>query len=224
VSGRVVLVGAGAHGRGTLEILRARSAAGLDAPEVVGFVDDHAPGESLGGLPVLGDVRWLAERAGPEGLGAILALADPAAKRALAERLEPVVASWEVAVHPTAVLATGVTVAPGAIVSAGVIVAHDTRIEGHTTINLGATIGHDCRVGRFSTVAPGVNVTGNVSIGEGAVIQTNATVVPGRTIGDGARIGPGAVLLRDAEAGGLYMGNPARRMPDPADRGDRGES
>jgi sugar O-acyltransferase (sialic acid O-acetyltransferase NeuD family) len=222
VSGAVVLVGAGAHGRGTLEILRARRAAGLETPEVAGFVDDHAAAGEIGGLPLLGDVAWLAERARAEGLAAILAIADPAAKRALAARLEDAVPRWESAVHPTVVLASGVDVADGAILGAGVIVAYDTVIEAHTTVNLGATIGHDCRVGRFATVAPGVNVTGNVTIGEGALIQTNATVVPGVTIGDGARVGPGAVLLRDAEAGALYMGNPARRMPDPVGEGARG--
>lgn len=216
MSSRLVLVGAGSHGRGTLEILRARTRAGLPAPEVIGFVDDAARAGDVDGVPVLGPVEHLVERAPMDGLSALLALADPEAKRRLAERLGAVVAGWATAVHPTAVFSGGVSVAPGAIVGAGVIVAHDTSIESHTTVNLGATVGHDCRVGRFSTIAPGVNVAGSVTIGEGVQVQTNATIVPGLSLGDGVRVGPGAVLLRDASAGGVYVGNPARRVPDPA--------
>lgn len=215
----VVLVGAGAHGRGTLEILRARRAAGLEAPEVVGFVDDGQTPAEVGGLPVLGPVEWLVERGSADGLDVILALAGARAKRALAARLAGAGVGFATAVHPSVITATGVTFAEGAIVGAGVVIAYDTDVEAHTTINLGATVGHDCVVGRYSTIAPGVNITGNVRIGEGCEIQTNATIVPGVTLGDGVRVGPGAVLLKDAAAGGFYMGNPARRMPDPGGQG-----
>ncbi|MBP7148526.1 MAG: acetyltransferase [Acidobacteria bacterium] len=210
----VVLVGAGSHGRGTLEILRARAAGGLPVPEVLGFVDDApgAAGGALGGLPVLGDVAWLCARAA-EGLGAILALASPKAKRALAERLDAAGVAWATAVHPSAIVGAGTTIAPGAIVGAGVVTAYDNRIGPHTTINLGATVGHDCEIGAYATIAPGVNITGNVKIGEGAEVQTNATIVPGRSIGAWSRVGPGAVVLHDVAEDEFVFGNPARRMP-----------
>ena len=213
---RVVLVGAGGHGRGTLEILRARRAAGLPCPEPVGFVDDDPgrAGMEVGGLPVLGPVDRLLEMADEE-VGAILAIASARAKRTLAERIDAAGIPWVAAVHPSAILGAGTTVGEGAIVGAGVVVAYDTRIGRHVTVNLNATVGHDCVVGDFSTIAPGVNVTGNVTIGEGVEIQTNATVVPGVTIGADARVGPGSVVLRDVPPGELVFGNPARRMPRP---------
>jgi sugar O-acyltransferase (sialic acid O-acetyltransferase NeuD family) len=213
---RLVIVGAGDHGRGTLEVLLARRAAGLDTPEPLGFVDDDAArhGARLGGLPVLGASGWLAERfeAG-EPLVAVIALAAPVAKRALAERLEAAGARWQALVHPTAVIGSGTVVGPGTIVGAGVVVAYDTRIGRHTTINLNATVGHDCEIGNYATIAPGVNVTGRVSVGEGAEIQTNATIVPGVRIGAHAEVGPGSVVLRDVGEGDAVFGNPARRMP-----------
>ena len=211
---RVILVGAGDHGRGVLEILLARREAGLEAPEPVGFVDDDARRResSPGGVPVLGGVDSLLARR-EAGLGVVLAIASAAAKRALAARLAGAGLPYARVVHPTAVLGRGTTVAPGAIVGAGVVVAYDTRIEAHTTINLNATVGHDCVVGEFATIAPGVNVTGRVTIGAGAEIQTNATIVPGVTIGENARVGPGSVVLRDVPAGVSVFGNPARPMP-----------
>lgn len=216
---RVVLVGAGDHGRGTLEILRARATQGLPTPEVIGFVDDSPRyhGTEVRGLPVLGQSRWLVEHAS-EGVGAILALAEASAKRMLAERFAGSGISFATAVHPSAILGAGTTAEPGAIIGAGVVIAFDTRIGRHTTINLGCTIGHDCVIGDFSTIAPGVNVTGRVIIGEGVQVQTNATIVPGVRIGDGARVGPGAVVLRDVGEHEFVFGNPARRMPAPDPR------
>jgi sugar O-acyltransferase (sialic acid O-acetyltransferase NeuD family) len=222
---RLVLVGAGDHGRGTLEIVRARLAAGLDAPGPLGFVDDDAArhGTTVGGLPVLGGVDWLIARAaggaaegaaGPP-LVALLALSTPQAKRALAGRLGAAGVRFASAVHPSAILGAGTTVGEGAVVGAGVVVAYDTAIGRHATINLNATVGHDCVVGDYATIAPGVNVTGRVTLGEGVLIQTNATVVPGLALGAWARIGPGAVVLKDVPPGEFWFGNPARRMPEP---------
>jgi sugar O-acyltransferase (sialic acid O-acetyltransferase NeuD family) len=217
---QLVLVGAGDHGRGTLEIVRARLAAGLDAPGPLGFVDDDAArhGTTVGGLPVLGGIDWLTARAaggaGAPPLVALLALATPQAKRALAERLGAAGVRFATAVHPSAILGAGTTVAEGAVVGAGVVVAYDTAIGRHATINLNATVGHDCVVGDYATIAPGVNITGRVTLGEGLLIQTNATVVPGLALGAWARIGPGAVVLKDVPPGELWFGNPARRMPE----------
>jgi len=214
---RVVLVGAGGHGRGTLEILRARLAAGLPCPEPVAFVDDDPAraGTDVGGLPVLGPVDRLLEMADDGETGAILAIASAAAKRVLAARIEAAGIPWVSAVHPSAILGAGTSVGAGAIIGAGVVVAYDTRIGRHVTVNLNATVGHDCVLGDYSTIAPGVNVTGNVTIGEGVEIQTNATLVPGISVGNGARVGPGSVVLRDVPAGELVFGNPARKMPRP---------
>ena len=217
---RLVLVGAGDHGRGTLEIVRARLAAGLDAPEPLGFVDDDVArhGATVGGLPVLGGLAWLtarvAEGAGEAPLVALLALSTPQATRALAERLGGAGVRFATALHPSVILGAGTTVGDGAVIGAGVVVAYDTAIGRHATINLNATVGHDCLVGDCATIAPGVNIAGRVTLGEGVLIQTNATVVPGLTLGAWARIGPGAVVLKDVPPGELWFGNPARRMPE----------
>ncbi len=216
MSERVVILGTGGHGRGTLEILRARAEAGLAAPDVAGFVDDAFEGDTFAGLPVLGKSAWLEENT---ELPAILAIASARGKEALATRLAAAGVRFASAIHPSAILGTGTKVEAGAIVGAGVVVAYDTRIEAHTTLNLNATVGHDCVIGVYSTVAPGVNITGNVTLGPGVEIQTNATIVPGVNLGAFAQVGPGAVVLRDVGEGDFVFGNPARRMPRPGKGG-----
>lgn len=209
----LVLVGAGDHGRGTLEILLERHKAQLPTPEIVAFVDDaeERQGTKVGGVEVVGGINWLIERA--DEYSALLAIASVDAKAAIAPRLNEAGVTWAQAVHPTVVLGRGTTLDDGAIVNAGVVIAYDTHVGKHTTINLSSTVGHDCVVGDFSTIAPGVNVTGHVVIGERCEVQTNATIAPKIRIGADARVGPGSVVLSDVQPGTSVFGNPARRMP-----------
>lgn len=206
----VVIIGAGDHGRSALEIFREASRYG-EQYRVLGFLDD-AParqGGTVADLPVLGGLSWL-EEPYRRRLGYVIAIADPHVKQLIAERLRPLALTFASIVHPSAVLATGVRLAPGALINAGVSIAYDTLIAEHTTVNLNATVGHDCYLGRFSTVAPGANIAGRVTLGEGCDIGPNATVGKGLRVGDWSSVGPGAVVIRNVDSRQQVFGNPAR--------------
>lgn len=49
-----------------------------------------------------------------------------------------------------------------------------------------------------------------IHIGDQAWICANAFIGPNTHIGEGAIIGAGTVLMKDAEAWGIYAGNPAK--------------
>ena len=215
---RVIIIGAGDHGRGTLEILREASGRN-GGPDVLGFLDD-APlmrRAIVGGLPVLGGLDWILAQHRPD-IGYVIGIADTRVKQRIAQRLSDCPLTFVSAVHPSVITASGVRIAPGAIINAGVAIAYDAVIEEHTTVNLHATIGHDCVLGRFSTVAPGANIAGKVRLGEGCEVGVNATVGKGLDIGDWSSVGPGAVVIRNVAAGQYVFGNPARRVPPPARR------
>jgi sugar O-acyltransferase (sialic acid O-acetyltransferase NeuD family) len=207
---RVVIIGAGDHGRGALEIFREarRRDGGWD---VLGFVDDSPArrGTAVGGAPVLGDLSWICERHRP-GIGYVIAIADPHTKQVIAERLRPWALTFVSVVHPAAFVGSGVQLAPGALINAGATIAYDTVIGEHTTVNLNATIGHDCVLGRFSTVAPGANIAGKVYLEEGCDVGLNATVGKGLRIGEWSSIGPGTVVIKSVPPRQQVFGNPAR--------------
>jgi len=48
-----------------------------------------------------------------------------------------------------------------------------------------------------------------VTIKKGAVIGSHSCILSGITIGEGAMIGAGAVVTKNCEPGGVYVGNPA---------------
>lgn len=51
-----------------------------------------------------------------------------------------------------------------------------------------------------------------IVVADGSWIGANALVLPGVTIGEGVVVGAGAVVTRDCEPNGLYLGSPARRV------------
>jgi len=209
----VVLIGAGDHGRGTLEIIKACNAV---SPRfnVLGYLDD-APGkrgQAVDGLPVLGGLAWI-EANHRDGLRYVIALADCTGKQRIATRLEPLGLRYASVVHPSVVFSTGVNVGDGATIGAGAVIAHDTLVGEHVTVNLNASIGHDCVLGRFSTVSPGANVAGRVQLGEGCEVGLNAAVGRGTHIGDWTSIGPGSVVVKNVASRQRVFGNPARLVP-----------
>ena len=210
---KVVIIGAGDHGRGALEILREASRRGPRV-DVIGFLDD-APqkhGASIADVPVLGGIDWIRSSREPD-VHYVIAVADTRAKAQIARRLDQQALTFVAAIHPSVILAGGVRVEPGTILNAGVVVAYDTLICAHSTVNLNATVGHDCILGRFSTVAPGANIAGHVQLGEGCDVGMNATVAAGLTIGEWSSIALGSVVMRDIAAGQRVFGNPARLIP-----------
>ena len=76
-----------------------------------------------------------------------------------------------------------------------------------------ATIGHDPdAVGRPMACAPAK--TGPITLVEDVWVGANATIFANTTVAKGCIIGAGAVLTKDTEPFGVYVGVPARRLRD----------
>lgn len=124
-------------------------------------------------------------------------------------------------VHPSASFGRGqrerLARARGVAVCAGVRFTNQIEIGDFTLFNQNATIAHDVIVEDYVCLAPGAHVSGNVHLELGAWIGTGASVIQGTPerrlrIGRHCTVGAGAAVVRDCEAGGVYVGVPARRM------------
>jgi sugar O-acyltransferase (sialic acid O-acetyltransferase NeuD family) len=204
----VAIVGAGGFGREALQYA-ADAQSGSWPFRVVGFVDDHPPAlaryelgvDVLGGLPELPslDVGHF-----------IIALGDPQLRSSVASTIQAAGGTLVSLVHPTAYVAPTARIEPGAILCPFSLVAARAEVGPNVAVNVYGSIGHDATVGGHTVVSPYTAVTGGVTIGERCFLGTHSTISPGVRLGSDSKVSVGAVVMRDAPAGSLLVGNPAK--------------
>jgi sugar O-acyltransferase (sialic acid O-acetyltransferase NeuD family) len=204
----LVIVGAGGHGRETLDVVEAMNEDGSGNWNFLGFVDDgEVRAERLDrrGAEVLET-----EELDPGKVRYVIGIGDPAARESVAERMTLAGFVPATLVHPDSSVGGDVRLAEGVVLAAGARVTTNVSVERHSQLNVEAVVSHDCEVGAFVTFSPGTLVNGECRIGERAFFGTGAIVTPRLTIGADAKVGAGAVVLEDVPEGTTVVGIPAR--------------
>jgi UDP-3-O-[3-hydroxymyristoyl] glucosamine N-acyltransferase len=88
----------------------------------------------------------------------------------------------------------------------------DTIVRRGTKIDNLVQIGHNVEVGEHSILVSQVGVSGSSRLGRGVVLAGQVGVADHVTIGDGALVGAQGGVPSDLDAGGKYLGTPARPM------------
>lgn len=89
-------------------------------------------------------------------------------------------------------------------------------IGNNVTLWSGNHIGHHSVIHDHTFIASHVVVSGGVEIGEQCFIGVNATLRDHIQVGDRCVLGAGVLLLKDAEAGGVYIGSSTERSKVPS--------
>ena len=203
----LVIVGAGGHGRETLDIVEAINAV-EPTWNFLGFIDQGS------------GVAHRLERRGVAIIGADAADVPPGAMYVIGIGSSDVraridaefsAAGLEAAslIHPTATVASDNRLGDGVLVAAGGRVTTNVTLGRHVHLNVNAVVSHDCVVGDHATLSPGVHLNGEVTVADLAFFGTGAIVTPQRSVGEGAQIGAGAVVIHDVPAGVTAVGVPA---------------
>ena len=111
-------------------------------------------------------------------------------------------------------------VGPFVEIQRGVMIGARTKVQSHAFICELVTIGDDCFIGHGVMFTNDTFINGGpargdrslwreTKIGNRVSIGSNATILP-VIICDGAVIGAGAVVTRNIEQAGVYVGSPAR--------------
>jgi len=211
---RLVVVGAGGHGREVLDVAEAVERLDPGALDLLGVVDDDPGPHPLldrRAIRVLGPIEAL------DGLDAAYALGigDPILRKALDEQLTEHGLAAASLVHPTASVGSDARLGPGLLLAAGARITTNVQAGRHLHVNVNASISHDCVLGDHVILNPGAVVTGSVTIGSGVMVGAGAVVRNGATIGEDAVIGAGAVVVSDVAPRATVVGVPARPLPDP---------
>lgn len=173
--------------------------------EVTDRNPQRCAGELLPGVPLVGIEALTSAQA------VHIAIGGPTARQSETRALPGncVVAT---VIHPAATVSSSSVIGAGSFIAAGAVVSALARLGEAAIVNHLAVIDHDCDVGDFCHVAPGAMLGGGVRLGRGVLIGAGARVLPGLSIADGVQIGAGAVVIRDIDVAGTYVGMPARRV------------
>lgn len=89
------------------------------------------------------------------------------------------------------------------------VLQHGVRIEDNVYLWSGNHVGHRTRIGRHTFVSSHIVISGFCDVGQSCFIGVNASVADNVTLADDTVIGAGTVVLKNTEAGRVYVGNPA---------------
>ncbi|MEM9990700.1 MAG: NeuD/PglB/VioB family sugar acetyltransferase [Bacteroidota bacterium] len=141
---------------------------------------------------------------------AIIGIGNPAIRKKVTSQL-PANTKYENLIHPSVVISQWVTLEEGTVICAGCILTCNIKAGKHMQLNLHTTIGHDCIIGDFFTTAPSSNISGNCVLGDEVYFGTASATRQGISICDGVTIGMGAMVIKDIESPGVYVGIPAKK-------------
>lgn len=186
MSKRVIVIGAGGHGRSVAEAILL-----LGRDELVGFVDDSADADAkvwsypmLGRTDSLHTLRVLAD-------AVVVAIGSNAVREKLHARVAD--ASFELlsVIHPMAFLSPTASLGAGCAVMAGAVVGTEAQLGEGVIVNCGATVDHHCRVDAFGHLGVNACMAGGSVLGHGAWIQAGGALGYGVQLEGGAVLAPG---------------------------------
>lgn len=211
---KVVIIGAGGHGRVVLDIMLHAG-----GHKVVGFLDSDAGlhGRRMDGVEVLGSLQVLPDLLKQGVQGAVVAIGENGTRRGFIEEVRGTGLELVNAIHPSANIASNVTLGKGVVIAAGVLVCAHCQIGDAVILNTGSIIDHETMIGTCCHICPGAKLAGRVVVESGAFVGIGATVIQRVRVGHDAVIGAGAVVLEDVAPMSTVAGLPAREIKSLAD-------
>lgn len=183
MSKRVIVIGAGGHGRSVAEAVLL-----LGRDELVGFVDDGADANAkVWTYPILGrtdSLHTLREHAD----AVVVAIGNNTVREKLHARAREVGFELLSVIHPTAFVSPTAALGSGCAVMAGAVVGTEAHLGEGVIVNCGATVDHHCRVDAFGHL--GVNAC----MAGGSVLGHRAWMQAGAALGYGVKIAADTVL------------------------------
>ena len=143
----------------------------------------------------------------------VLAIGSSKIRRIIYEKIASKNTLFPTLIHPSVIFdRNSIKIEQGVVIEANVALTTDANIGEFTHINIGSTISHDAKIGSFVTISPAVHLAGNVTLEENVFLGINATIIERIKICANTVIGAGAVVTKEINDCGTYVGIPAVKI------------
>ena len=117
-------------------------------------------------------------------------------------------------VSPKAFLGNNTEIGENCFIFENVTLQRAVKIGDNVTIWSGSSIGHRSVIRDNCFLASHVAISGFCDIGENCFLGVNSCTVGGVKIAKDCIVGAGAVVIGDTQEGRVYVGNPAKPLPN----------
>lgn len=207
----IVIVGAGEQAEIACEYFT------HDSPHtVVGFAveAEFRDRDELFGLPVV-DFECVAERFPPDRYRAFVAISSTHLNRVRARLFRKVKAlgyTCETYVSSHAFVWRDVEIGENSFVFENNVLQYGVSVGDNVILWSGNHVGHQTSIADDCFVSSHVVISGFCKIGRSCFLGVNSCFADETTVAADCVVGAGAVIVKDTEPAGVYVGNPARRL------------
>lgn len=206
---RVAFIGAGSHADAVFPILD------RTCYEFVGFFDDK-PILQHAGYPILGTISHVLEFLENKKVDAVfITIGDNEKRREVFEMIADrfydslinIISEQAALLTPEeSIQGRGIFIGYGAFIGSKVI------LQDNTVVNTSALIEHHTHVSAHCNIAPNATINGLCHLEENVYVGSGSVVIQLKRICAHTMIGAGAVVVKDIEKRGTYVGVPAKRL------------
>ena len=204
----VVIIGAGGHAKVVADIIE------KSGDKVYGFLDDLVEKGTIIAnneeYKVIGNFknRFELQKINSE-LEFIIAIGDNLTRNKIVQEDESNI-KYYTAIHPSSNIGIDVIIEEGSVIMANVCINSSARIGKHCIINTSSVIEHDNIIEDYVHISPNVSLGGTVRIGRFTHLGIGSIVRNNIRITNNCIIGAGAVVVKDIDKEGTYVGVPAK--------------
>lgn len=201
---KLIIIGASGHGKVIADI-----AIKMNKWRTIYFLDDNEAVKTCMGLEVIGKTYDAIKYKGEDFF---VAIGSNDVREKIQEQLMNENLRIATLIHPDAVIGTDVKIEIGTVVMAGVVINSSCIIGKGCIINTSCCLDHDNVIEDYVHISPGASLAGTVSIGRGSWLGIGSVVSNNVKICSCCKVGAGAVVVKDINVAGTYVGVPIRKI------------
>jgi sugar O-acyltransferase (sialic acid O-acetyltransferase NeuD family) len=202
---RLLIIGASGHGKVIADI-----AIKMDKWKSIAFLDDNESIKTCMGLEVIGKTTEAFKYVDESDF--FVAIGNNDVREKLQEKYESKGLTIVSLIHPSSVIGLEVEIGCGTVIMAGVVINSCSIIGKGCIINTSCSLDHDNVIEDYAHISPGTKLAGKVKVGKSSWLGIGSVVSNNVNICSCCIVGAGAVVVKDINESGTYVGVPVRRV------------